>query len=62
MKSILFSFAHPDDETFLVAGIACMYAEAGVHLALCTATLGQAGKCGDPPLCSPEELPAVRES
>ncbi len=59
--SILFSFAHPDDEAFLIAGIACLYAEAGVHLALSTATLGQAGKCGDPPLCSREDLPAVRE-
>ncbi len=59
--SLLFSFAHPDDETFLVAGIASLYAEQGVHLALATATLGEAGKCGDPPVCSREELPAVRE-
>lgn len=61
MRSLLFSFAHPDDETFLVAGIAGLYAEQGVHLALVTATLGDAGKCGDPPICSREELPAVRE-
>jgi LmbE family N-acetylglucosaminyl deacetylase len=61
VKSILFSFAHPDDETFLAAGIACAYAEARVHMALSTATLGQAGKCGDPPVCSREDLPAVRE-
>jgi LmbE family N-acetylglucosaminyl deacetylase len=26
-----------------------------------TATRGQAGSCGDPPLCSLDELPAVRE-
>jgi N-acetylglucosamine malate deacetylase 2 len=61
MKALLFSFAHPDDETFLVAGIACLYGEQGVRLALATATLGEAGKCGDPPVCSREELPAVRE-
>lgn len=61
MRSLLFSFAHPDDETFLVAGIACLHGERGVHLALVTATLGEAGKCGDPPVCSREELPAVRE-
>ncbi len=60
-RSLLFCFAHPDDETFLVAGIASRYAEEGVHLALATATLGEAGKCGDPPVCSREELPAVRE-
>jgi LmbE family N-acetylglucosaminyl deacetylase len=60
-RSLLFCFAHPDDETFLVAGIACLYAERGVRLALATATLGEAGKCGDPPVCTREELPAVRE-
>jgi LmbE family N-acetylglucosaminyl deacetylase len=60
-RSLLFCFAHPDDESFLVAGIACRYGEEGVHLALATATLGEAGKCGDPPLCSRKELPAVRE-
>ncbi len=60
MRSLLFCFAHPDDETFLVAGIACLYGEQGVHLALATATLGEAGKRGDPPVCSRDELPAVR--
>ncbi len=61
MRSLLFCFAHPDDETFLAAGIASMYREQGVQLALATATLGEAGKCGDPPVCSRDELPAVRE-
>ncbi len=60
-RSLLFCFAHPDDETFIAAGIACRYREEGVHLALATATLGQAGKCGEPPICSREELPALRE-
>ena len=60
-RSLLFCFAHPDDEAFLVAGIACRYGEQGVHLALATATLGEAGKCGNPPVCTREELPAVRE-
>ncbi len=61
MPGILFSFAHPDDESFLAAGAACKYGNAGVHLALVTATQGEAGKTGDPPVCSNEELPAVRE-
>jgi LmbE family N-acetylglucosaminyl deacetylase len=60
-RSLLFCFAHPDDEAFLVAGTACRYGEEGVHLALATATLGEAGKCGNPPLCTREGLPAVRE-
>ena len=34
----------------------------GVRVQLLTATRGQAGSRGDPPLCSPEELPDVRAS
>ena len=30
-------------------------------MVLCCATLGELGKAGDPPVCRPEELPAVRE-
>ena len=59
--SLLLSFAHPDDESFLTGGIACKYAEAGVRVVLSTATLGESGKPGNPPVCEPEELPAVRE-
>src|SRR5262245_34721061 len=36
------------------------YADTGARIVLATATLGERGKCGDPPLCTPEELPAVR--
>jgi N-acetylglucosamine malate deacetylase 2 len=61
-KSIFFSFAHPDDESFSVAGIASKYGAQGVRLALSCATRGQAGKAGDPPICSPEQLPVVREA
>ena len=61
-KSLLFIFAHPDDESFNVAGTACRYAEQGVRLALVTATRGDKGKCGHPPACTPEELPRVREA
>jgi LmbE family N-acetylglucosaminyl deacetylase len=59
---MLFSLAHPDDESFLVAGVSCKYGEQGVHLSLITATLGQAGKVGDPPVCTQEELPKVRKA
>lgn len=37
------------------------YAAAGARIVLSTATLGERGKCGDPPICAPEELPRVRE-
>jgi LmbE family N-acetylglucosaminyl deacetylase len=60
-RCILFSFAHPDDESFSGAGTAMKYAAAGVRIVLVTATRGERGKCGDPPLCRPEELGAWRE-
>jgi LmbE family N-acetylglucosaminyl deacetylase len=59
---ILLSFAHPDDESFSSAGLARRYADRGAEIALVTATRGDAGKAGDPPLCSIEELPARREA
>lgn len=60
-RCILFSFAHPDDESFSGAGTAMKYGAAGVRTVLVTATRGDRGKVGDPPLCTPEELPARRE-
>ena len=62
MTSLLFCFAHPDDESFSGAGTAMRYAAAGARTALVTATLGQQGKCGDPPICTPAELARVREA
>ena len=60
-RTLLLIFAHPDDETFLTGGTACRYAGEGVRVVLVSATRGESGKAGDPPLCSPEELPAFRE-
>ena len=60
--TLLFSFAHPDDESFSGAGTAMKYAAAGATIVLSTATLGERGKCGDPPVCASEDLPAVREA
>lgn len=37
------------------------YAAGGAKIVLSTATLGERGKCGEPAICSPEELPVVRE-
>lgn len=59
--TLLFCFAHPDDESFSGAGTAMRYAAAGARIVLVTATLGQRGKCGDPPVCRPEEIEATRE-
>ena len=58
---ILFSFAHPDDESFSGAGTAMKYGAAGMRTVLVTATRGERGKTGDPPVCTAEELAACRE-
>jgi N-acetylglucosamine malate deacetylase 2 len=54
-------FAHPDDESRIVGGTLAKYASQGVQVSLVVATRGEAGSCGEPPLCTPEELPQVRE-
>ncbi len=59
--SLLAVFAHPDDETFRPGGTLALLARRGVRVHLLTATRGEAGSCGDPPMCSVEELPTVRE-
>lgn len=61
-NSILFVYAHPDDETFTAGITISKYAQetdAAIHVV--SATRGQAGKPGNPPLCTVEELPQVRE-
>lgn len=59
---LLCIFAHPDDESFAVAGIARLYKDRGAEIALVTATRGDAGRAGEPPLCSRDALPARREA
>jgi LmbE family N-acetylglucosaminyl deacetylase len=59
---LLLIFAHPDDESFVAAGLSRRCADAGGCVTLVTATRGEAGSCGDPPLCTKEELPARREA
>ena len=59
--ALLAVLAHPDDEAFRCGGTLARLARRGVRVHLLTATRGGAGSCGDPPLCTPEELPALRE-
>jgi N-acetylglucosamine malate deacetylase 2 len=58
---LLAVFAHPDDETFRPGGALALLARASVQVQVLTATRGEAGSCGEPPLCRPEDLPALRE-
>jgi LmbE family N-acetylglucosaminyl deacetylase len=62
MKTALFIYAHPDDETFGAAGTISLLRSKTWRVVLACATLGEAGKCGEPPLCSRDELPARREA
>jgi len=59
--ALLAIFAHPDDETFRPGGTLALLARRGVKVHLLTFTHGEAGSCGEPPLCTSDELPIVRE-
>lgn len=48
-KTILLVFAHPDDESFGVAGIAAQYSHIGIHVDLVCATKGEKGTRVDVP-------------
>jgi N-acetylglucosamine malate deacetylase 2 len=60
-RVLLAVFAHPDDETYRCGGTLALLAARGVRVQVLTATRGEAGSCGDPPICSSAELPLVRE-
>lgn len=62
MSSALFIYAHPDDETFGAAGTIALLRSKGWRVVLACATLGEQGKCGEPPLCDRAGLGAMRES
>ena len=59
-KRILFLMAHPDDETFGPGGTIARYAHSGEEVRLATATRGEAGMIGDPPVTDREHLGEVR--
>jgi LmbE family N-acetylglucosaminyl deacetylase len=54
--------AHPDDETIFGGGMIAKYAAEGHDVVIVLSTRGEGGERGDPPLCTPEELGAVREA
>jgi LmbE family N-acetylglucosaminyl deacetylase len=58
---ILLSFAHPDDETFSVAGTVIKMFKAGYKISLITATYGQMGLSADIKVDSPEHLGRIRK-
>jgi LmbE family N-acetylglucosaminyl deacetylase len=59
--NLLAFFAHPDDETMLAGGILALLAKHGFSVHYLSATRGEGGEVGEPPLCTREELGDVRE-
>ena len=59
-RSILFVFAHPDDESHWGSGVAIRCHDEGTRTVLVTATRGERGTTGG--LCTADELPSVREA
>ena len=53
-------FAHPDDETFGTGATIAKYADSGFDIFLATATKGEAGMLGDPPIATRETVGDVR--
>ncbi len=61
---LLLLLAHPDDESFMIAGTAARLAASGRRAGLVCATRGQAGTLGPkdgPPLATRDTIGAVRE-
>ena len=54
-------FAHPDDETFGLGGTTIKLTKIGHTVNLITATKGEAGLPGTPPITTMDKLPIVRE-
>ena len=59
--NILAFFAHPDDETMLCGGVLARLAKEGCPVHYLSATRGEGGETGEPPLCEPSQLGEVRE-
>lgn len=54
-------FAHPDDETILIGGTLAMLTSRGAELHIVSATRGEGGELGEPPLAERSALGQVRE-
>lgn len=55
-------FAHPDDDTFGVAGTIALHGDEGLQVLTILATSGEAGPIADPALATRENLGEVREA
>ncbi|RJQ37863.1 PIG-L family deacetylase [Candidatus Microgenomates bacterium] len=58
---IIFVFAHPDDESFSSGGTIAKLGQKGIEVKLITATKGEKGQLGIPPITTREKAGEVRE-
>jgi LmbE family N-acetylglucosaminyl deacetylase len=61
-RSVACIFAHPDDDTYAVAGSLALHAGTGLEITVILATSGDAGRIADPSLATRENLSRVREA
>lgn len=61
-KRLAAVFAHPDDDTYGVAGSVALHAGPGIEVSVVMATSGEAGRIFDPSLATRETLGVVREA
>lgn len=62
MPTLFFSLAHPDDESFSGAGLACACLARGIRVVLVCATRGEAGQAGDASISgAPADVGTARE-
>jgi len=59
--NILAYFAHPDDETMLCGGTLSLLVQGGAQVHFLSATRGEGGEIGEPPITTHEHLGQVRE-
>ncbi|MGD8849552.1 MAG: PIG-L deacetylase family protein [Anaerolineales bacterium] len=57
---VLGIFAHPDDETILIGGTLAMLTSHGAELHILSATRGEGGELGEPPLAKRHQLGDIR--
>lgn len=62
MRRVACVFAHPDDDTFGVAGSLALHAGEDLELTVILATSGDAGRIADASLATRETLASVRET
>lgn len=62
MRRVVCVYAHPDDDTYGVAGALALHATEAMEVTVILATSGEAGRIADPSLATRQTLGRVREA